>query len=152
MELTSKLGRALSESAADIIKLNIKCLWLDTSCWEIFYWTLHQHSLYGKDGVTHPSPSSCLLLSFPKTVYCKHKNNSAWAHYGNSQATKYCQVRPQSLAIALLPWQPSIQEHGAEGWLCAGAGCDVLRGGLHDVIPWHGGGQSNPEKIMSPFV
>lgn len=25
-------------------------------------------------------------------------------------------------------------------------------GGLHDVILWHGGGQSNPEKIMSPFV
>lgn len=69
-----------------------------------------------------------LLLSFPKTVYRKHKNNSAWAHYGNSQTTNYCQVRPQSLGIALLPWQPSIQEHGAEGWLCAGAGCDVLRG------------------------
>lgn len=72
--------------------------------------------------------SSCLLLSFPKTVYRKHKNNSAWAHYGNSQTTNYCQVRPQSLGIALLLWQPSIQEHGAEGWLCAGAGCDVLRG------------------------
>lgn len=46
------------------IKLNIKCLWLDTSCWKIFCRMLHQHSLYGKDGVTHPSPSPVFFYHF----------------------------------------------------------------------------------------
>ena len=73
----------------------------------------------------------------------------------DSQAAIYCQVLPHGLGLAPLSWRPSIQEHGGEGRLCAGAGCDMLRvggWGVHDVIPWHGGGQSNPEKIMSPFV
>lgn len=103
-------------------------------------WNEEGRRHYGQDSVTHPSPSSCLFLSFPKTVYRKHKSNAAQAHYGNSQATKYCQVLPHSLGLALLPWQPSIQEHEAEGWLCAGAGCDVLKGGgawCH-LVAWRG--------------
>lgn len=105
---------------------------------------------YIQDAVSHPSPSSRLLLSFPKTVYRKHKSNAGWAHYGqpshNILPSPAPQPGPSSVVLATQhprPWREGL----VVCWLwCVGAGgawCHLL---------WHGGGQSNPEKIMSPFV
>lgn len=59
---------------------------------------------YVQDSVPHPSPSSRLLLSFPKTVYRKHKSNAAWAHYGqpsrNILPSPAPQPGPSSVVLA----------------------------------------------------
>lgn len=107
-------------------------------------------SHYIQECVHIPSLSSQLSVSFPKTVYHKHKSGAAWAHYGQPRCNAmYCQVLPHRLGLPLLSSLPSIQKQKHKG---VGGGINVLLRGLHDVILWHGRGQSNPEKIMSPFV
>lgn len=87
----------------------------------------------GIDSVSHPPPPypPVYFYHFPR-LFTANTRATLPELIMDSQASTFCQVLPHSLGLALLSWQPSIQEHGGEGWLCAGAGCDVLS--------WVGGG------------
>lgn len=133
MTLVPKLGRASSESSAVDKKLvlDIKSLWLDNSCCNT--------CVIEEDYINGPYKGKVkrrylknekYILSLPffyhfRRLFTTNTRATPPELIMDSQAANYCQVLPHSQCLTLLSWEPSIQEHGGEGW-CACAGCDAL--------------------------
>lgn len=154
MKLAPELGRASSQSPAADIKLTLDIK--KFVAWHILLEKLlliaggYINTPYRARGATKPPlyPRQCSssLPFFPVSFYhfprlfTTNTRAALPELIMDSQAAIYCQVLPHGLGLAPLSWRPSIQEHGGEGWLCAGAGCDMLGGGdawCHPVA-WRG--------------